>query len=329
MRRIRRRTVPPSVAAMTTPPSGPGPGPDLEVVDLTRVFGAPAGSAPSAPVRAVDRVSFTAPSGLLTGFVGGNGAGKTTTMRMVMGVLAITSGEVRFDGRPVTRQDRRRFGYMPEERGLYPKQPVLDQLVYLARLRGISAAAARAGVLDHLARLGLADRAKDHVEKLSLGNQQRVQIIAALMGAPQALILDEPFSGLDPSAVESMVELLREHTARGVPVLFSSHQLDLVERLCERLVILKQGQVVASGAPADLQHAGAVRHRLVVGGDAGWVRGVPGIHAVDVDGPQALIELADDDAGRRLLTLALERGTVHEFALVRPSLAQIYREVTA
>ncbi|MCF4120583.1 ATP-binding cassette domain-containing protein [Antribacter sp. KLBMP9083] len=297
-------------------------GPDLEVRDLTRVFGA-------GPVRAVDGVSFTAPSGLLTGFVGANGAGKTTTMRMIMGVLAITSGEVRFGGRPATTQDRRTFGYMPEERGLYPKQAVLDQLVYLARLRGIDATAARAEVLDHLDRLGLAGRARDHVEKLSLGNQQRVQIIAALMGAPRALILDEPFSGLDPAAVEGMVDLLREHTARGVPVLFSSHQLDLVERLCERLVVLKQGRVVADGAPADLQSTGTVRHRLVVSGDAGWARGVPGIHAIDVDGPTALVEAVDDTAVQRLLTTALERGAVHELTPVRPTLAQIYREVTA
>jgi len=293
---------------------------DLEVRNLTRKFG---------DVRAVDDVSFTAPSGLLTGFVGGNGAGKTTTMRMIMGVLAITGGEVRFGGDPITAGDRRNFGYMPEERGLYPKQPVLDQLVYLARLAGIGARAARTEVLEQLDRLGLADRAKDHVEKLSLGNQQRVQIIAALTGKPRALILDEPFSGLDPAAVDGMVDMLREHTARGIPVLFSSHQLDLVERLCERLVVLKAGQVVVSGEPAELQRAGRVRHRLVVGADAGWVRGVPGVHAVDVDGPVALLELPDDATAQRVLALALERDVVHEFTPVRPTLAQIYREVTA
>jgi ABC-2 type transport system ATP-binding protein len=292
----------------------------LEVHDLTRTFG---------DRRAVDGISFTATGGLLTGFVGSNGAGKTTTMRMIMGVLAISSGEVRFDGAPVTRADRRTFGYMPEERGLYPKQPALEQLVYLARLRGIPASAARTEALDLLDRLGLADRAKDHVEKLSLGNQQRVQIVAALMGTPRALVLDEPFSGLDPTAVDGMVDLLREHTARGVPVLFSSHQLDLVERLCERLVILRSGQVVADGTPGDLQEAGTVRHRLVMDGDAGWVRGVPGIHAVDVDGPVALVEAADDAAVQRLLATAVERGPVHELSPVRPSLAQIYREVTA
>ncbi|MCA5894455.1 ATP-binding cassette domain-containing protein [Isoptericola sp. NEAU-Y5] len=292
----------------------------LEVRGLTRTFG---------ELTAVDDVSFTVPPGLLTGFVGGNGAGKTTTMRMIMGVLGPTAGEVRFGGAPLTLADRRTFGYMPEERGLYPKQPVLDQLVYLARLRGISAQVARAEVLDHLDRLGLAGRAKEHVEKLSLGNQQRVQIIAALMGSPRMLVLDEPFSGLDPTAVDGMVDLLAEHTARGVPVLFSSHQLDLVERLCERLVILKSGRVMADGAPAELQAGGTERHRLVVGGDAGWVRGVPGVHAVDVDGNVALLELVDDAAVQRLLASALERGTVQELTPVRPTLAQIYREVTA
>jgi ABC-2 type transport system ATP-binding protein len=292
----------------------------LEVRDLTRTFG---------DRRAVDGISFTAGPGLLTGFVGSNGAGKTTTMRMMMGVLGITSGEVLIDGRPVTREDRRAFGYMPEERGLYPKQPALDQLVYLARLRGISAAAARSEASQLLERLGLGERQKDHVEKLSLGNQQRVQIAAALMGSPKALVLDEPFSGLDPSAVDEMVVLLREHTDRGVPVLFSSHQLDLVERLCERLVILRSGEVVANGTPEQLRSAGTVRHRIVVGGDAGWVRGVPGVHAVDVDGPTALVELVDDAATQRLLATALERGPVHELSPVRPSLAQIYREVTA
>src|SRR6478609_8367972 len=205
--------------ARSAPDASGAPAGGVEVRGLTRTFG---------QVRAVDGVSFTVPPGLLTGFVGGNGAGKTTTMRMIMGVLAPTSGEVLWAGRPISAGDRRTFGYMPEERGLYPKQPVLDQLVYLGRLRGLSTAQARTSVLSHLERLGLADRSRDHVEKLSLGNQQRVQIIAALMGRPKGLVLDEPFSGLDPQAVDSMADLLREHTSRGVPVLFSSHQLDLV-----------------------------------------------------------------------------------------------------
>jgi ABC-2 type transport system ATP-binding protein len=295
-------------------------GGELEVRHLTRRFG---------NVVAVDDIDFTVPSGTLTGFIGGNGAGKTTTMRMVMGVLSMTAGEVRWRGRPITQEDRRRFGYMPEERGLYPKQAILDQLVYLGRLRGLSAGEARRSVTEHLERLGLADRSKDHVEKLSLGNQQRVQIIAALMGRPQALVLDEPFSGLDPRAVDTMAELLREHTARGVPVLFSSHQLELVERLCERLVILSRGKVVAAGTPDELRGQQALRHRLVLAGDAEWVRGVPGVHTVEVEGPGALVEITERGSERNLLSLAAERGGIVEFAIERPSLAQIYREVTA
>ncbi len=292
----------------------------LEVHNLTRQFGEHV---------AVDDVSFAVPDGRLTGFVGGNGAGKTTTMRMIMGVLAIHGGEVRWRGRPITTADRRSFGYMPEERGLYPKQPVLDQLVYLGRLHGQSAATARAAATGLLERFGLADRAKDKVESLSLGNQQRVQIAAAVIADPIALVLDEPFSGLDPHAVDSMADLLREYAHRGVPVLFSSHQLDLVERLCDSLVILSSGRVVARGTADELRRTSRVLHRLVVGGDAGWVRDLAGLTVVDVDGPTALLELHDESTGTRLLTEALRRGTVREFAEVVPTVSEIYREVTA
>ncbi|MDN5794409.1 MAG: ATP-binding cassette domain-containing protein [Intrasporangium sp.] len=292
----------------------------LEVKDLTRRFG---------DHVAVDGVSFDVADGRLTGFVGGNGAGKTTTMRMIMGVLAIHGGEVRWDGRPITTEDRRSFGYMPEERGLYPKQPVLEQLVYLGRLHGRSTAAARAAATALLERFGLADRAKDKVESLSLGNQQRVQIAAAVIADPIALVLDEPFSGLDPLAVDSMADLLREYAHRGVPVLFSSHQLDLVERLCDSLVILSAGRVVASGTAEQLRRSGRIRHRLVVGGDAGWVRDLSEVTVVDVDGSTALLELPDESVGTRLLTEALRRGTVQEFAPVIPTVSEIYREVTA
>ncbi|MFC9966226.1 ABC transporter ATP-binding protein [Nocardia ignorata] len=289
----------------------------LEVAHVVRRFG---------DKVAVDDVSFTVAPGMLTGFVGGNGAGKTTTMRMIMGVLAVQSGEVRWDGRPVTALDRRSFGYMPEERGLYPKQPVLDQLVYLARLRAVPAEEAETRALGLLDRFGLADRAKDKLESLSLGNQQRVQIAAAVIAEPSALILDEPFSGLDPLAVDSMVELLREYAAKGVPVLFSSHQLDLVERLCDRLVILSSGRVVGQGSVDELRSAGGLRYRLVVDGDAEWLRSHPGIRSVEIDGGRAVFEASETDA---ILKEALSRGSVREFTEVRPTVAEIYREVTA
>ncbi|GAA5049747.1 ABC transporter ATP-binding protein [Nocardia callitridis] len=277
---------------------------------------------------AVDDVSFTVPPGVLTGFVGGNGAGKTTTMRMIMGVLAVHDGAVRWNGQPVTAADRRSFGYMPEERGLYPKQPVLDQLVYLARLRGSSASSARQRAAQLLERFHLGDRAKDKLESLSLGNQQRVQIAAAVIAEPAALILDEPFSGLDPVAVDSMVELLQEYAAQDVPVLFSSHQLDLVERLCDQLVILANGRVVAQGSVPDLRGSARVKYRLVVDGDSGWVAAFPGVRVLETEGATVLLEL-EGTSTRELLTEALARGSVRELAEVRPSVSEIYREVTA
>ncbi len=294
----------------------------LELVHLVRRFG---------DAVAVDDVSFEVRAGAMTGFVGGNGAGKTTTMRMIMGVLGVHGGEVRWDGRPVTSADRRAFGYMPEERGLYPKQPVLDQLVYLARLRGLPAADARRRAAELLDRFELGARAKDRLDSLSLGNQQRVQIAAAVIAQPMALILDEPFSGLDPAAVDAMAELLREFTTQGVPVLFSSHQLDLVERLCDRLVILARGKVVVQGSVAELRAAGKLRYRLAVDGDDGdtdWLDRFPGVEVVSANGSGVLLELtgaSTDD----LLTEALRRGSVREFAEVRPSVSEIYREVTA
>ena len=292
----------------------------LEIRELTRRFGT---------ATAVDRVSFDVPSGDMTGFVGGNGAGKTTTMRMVMGVLGVDEGEVRWHGDPITRQARRGFGYMPEERGLYPKQPILDQLVYLAQLKGMAGGPARKEAATLLDRFGLGGRTKDHLEKLSLGNQQRVQIVAAVLPRPSALILDEPFSGLDPAAVDSMVDLLRDYTRDGVPVLFSSHQLDLVERLCDRLVVLASGRVVAAGTVSELRDSGASRFRLVGGVDGGWVRGVRGVHVLDIDGPTVLFEVTETGAEQGVIAEATRRGTVHEFGRVRPALSDIYREVTA
>ena len=292
----------------------------LELHELTRRFG---------DNTAVDHVSFEVPPGLMTGFVGGNGAGKTTTMRMVMGVLGIDEGHVLWRGEPITRLDRRSFGYMPEERGLYPKQPILDQLVYVAQLKGMERQAAKAQVTELLERFGLGERTKDHLEKLSLGNQQRVQIIASVLPRPQALILDEPFSGLDPVAVDSMVDLLRDYTRDGVPVLFSSHQLDLVERLCDRLVVLSQGRRVAAGSVTELRDAGVPRFRLVLGGDAGWVRDQRGLDVLDIDGTTALVEVREPGAEQHLIAEATSRGDVHEFGRVRPALSEIYREATA
>ena len=292
----------------------------LSVRQLTRRYG---------DVTVLDDVSFDVRPGKMTGFVGANGAGKTTTMRIMVGVLAPTRGEVLWDGEPVTTQIRREFGYMPEERGLYPRMKVLDQLVYFARLHGYSREAGRERAMRLLTQLGVDGRRDDLLDTLSLGNQQRVQIAAALIHEPVALILDEPFSGLDPIAVESMVELLRVEVAPTVPLLFSSHQLDLVERLCDDLVIVSDGAVVASGSKDDLRAAEADRYRIVLEvGDAAWLRDVRGVHVLDVDGPAALVELGDSSPSDVLQAL-VAREKVAEFSRVRRPLSEIFAEVVA
>ena len=277
---------------------------------------------------ALDDVSFTVGDGRLTGFVGANGAGKTTAMRIILGVLASDAGTVRLDGSPVTEADRRRFGYMPEERGLYPKMRVLEQTVYLARLHGWAPAAARRNALELLERLGLGERVNDTIESLSLGNQQRAQIAAALVHRPEVLVLDEPFSGLDPMAVETVQTVLADAAASGAPVLFSSHQLDIVERLCDDLVIIAGGAVRAAGAGDALraQH-GSDRWELLMSGDAGWLREAPGIRVVEFDGGWAIFEPESDAARQAVLAEAVRRGEVVTFTREHTTLAQIFREV--
>jgi ABC-2 type transport system ATP-binding protein len=279
--------------------------------------------------RVLTDVTFEVQAGRMTGFVGGNGAGKTTTMRIILGVLAPDAGTVTWRGAPLDRESRRRFGYLPEERGLYPKMSVRDQLVYLGRLHGLTAERARANTAELVDRVGLTERAGDLVETLSLGNQQRAQIAAALVHDPDVLVLDEPFSGLDPGAVDTLVAVLRERAARGVPVLFSSHQLDVVERLCDDLVVIAGGTVRAAGPREELRAAHSLpRFEMVVDGDLGWLRDQPGVTLVDLDGARAVFDLADPADDQRVLRAALDRGPVRAFRPVTPSLAEIFRELT-
>ena len=221
----------------------------LELSHLTKRYG---------DLQALRDLSFTVQPGEIFGFVGANGAGKTTTMRVVLGVLDADSGSVVWDGSPITFAARRRIGYIPEDRGLYPKMTVIAQLDYFAQLHGLKKKAARDASLALLERLGLADRAKSQLQSLSHGNQQRVQLAAALVFSPDLLILDEPFAGLDPVAVDSMTEVLREEADSGKPVVLSSHQLDIVERVCDRVGIINHGQMVALGTVDELTARGTV-----------------------------------------------------------------------
>ncbi|MHA6619729.1 ABC transporter ATP-binding protein [Pseudonocardia sp. DLS-67] len=278
--------------------------------------------------QALDDVSFTVEPGEVFGFVGSNGAGKTTTMRIVLGVLSADAGDVRWKGRPVDADLRRRIGYMPEERGLYPKMRVGDQLRYLARLHGLTGAEAATAVTLWTERLGVAARLGDEVQKLSLGNQQRVQLCAALVHDPEVLVLDEPFSGLDPTAVEVMSSVLRDKAETGVPVIFSSHQLELVERLCDRIGIIAGGRMVAVGSVADLRErdgSGAVLD--VEGPPAGWAAALPGVEVLSDDAGHTRVRLAAGTDDQDVLRAALAAGPVREFRRWRPPLTELYRDV--
>jgi ABC-2 type transport system ATP-binding protein len=293
----------------------------LELIGLRRTFG---------EVVALDDVSFEVPAGQIVGFVGPNGAGKTTAMRIALGVLTPDAGEVRWRGEPMNAHVRRRSGYMPEERGLYPKMRVFDQLVYLARLHGLAMSDARRRALSTLEVLGVAERKGDRVESLSLGNQQRVQLAAALVHEPDLLVLDEPFSGLDPVGVDVLSGVLRRQaTDHGVPIVFSSHQLDLVERLCDRVVLIDQGRVVAQGTIDDLRARRERRLFLVQVARTGdeWIGSIPGVQLVDATPDGLLLELASDVDEQRVLDLARSSGDVVRFGPVRPSLGELFREV--
>jgi ABC-2 type transport system ATP-binding protein len=296
----------------------------LELTGLRRTFG---------DVVALDDVSFDAPHGQIVGFVGPNGAGKTTAMRIALGVLEPDAGAVRWRGRPVDPVARRRFGYMPEERGLYPKMRVRDQLIFLAQLHGLTKADAAQRAAEITETLGVSARVSDRVESLSLGNQQRVQLAAALIHRPELLVLDEPFSGLDPVGVDVLSGVLRsEARERDVPVVFSSHQLELVERLCDRVVMINHGRIVAAGTIAELRASREHRRLRVEVADApdGWFETIPGVSAVEAaPGDGVILELADDVDEQRVLDLARAAGDVRHFSRVEPGLADLFREAVA
>jgi len=293
----------------------------LELVGLERRFGA---------VVALDDVSFRVPVGEMVGFVGPNGAGKTTAMRIALGVLQADAGRVRWRGRDVDAETRRRFGYLPEERGLYPKMRVFDQLVYLARLHGLERDDARSQADRMIELLGVADRAHARAESLSLGNQQRVQLAAALVHRPEVLVLDEPFSGLDPVGVDVLSEILRRQAEDGAPVVFSSHQLELVERLCESVVMIDRGRIVASGRIADLRARDPRRlvRVEVAGAPERWLDRVPGVRVLEQLAEGAIVEL-DGASESNVLDAARAAGSVRHFSVVRPSLSEIFRREVA
>ena len=278
-------------------------------------------------VLALDHLDLTVPAGEVFGFLGPNGAGKTTAMRTVFGIVEPDEGQVLWDGRPITRDDRRRFGYMPEARGLYPRMRVREQLVYLARLHGIAADDARRRTDRWLDVFGLGDRAEDDVEKLSLGNQQRVQLAAALVHEPEVLVLDEPFSGLDPIGVDVVADVLREEAAGGRTVLFSSHQLDLVQHFCRSVAVVARGRPVLAGTVDQLTAGDGRTYEVDVPGALPALDGVVATRAPDSS--RWTLQLSPDVDPQRVLQQLAAASPVTSFALRRRPLSEVFREAVA
>jgi ABC-2 type transport system ATP-binding protein len=294
----------------------------LELNGLRRTYGS---------VVALDDLSFEVPAGRVVGFLGPNGAGKTTTMRAIFGLTDLDAGSVRWHAAPVGQAERRRFGYMPEERGLYPAMRVSEQIEYLGRLHGLSAVDATAATAIWLERLEIADRRDSKVETLSHGNQQRVQLAAALVHQPDLLVLDEPLSGLDPTGIDAIGKVLLDQAHAGCCVLFSSHQLDQVEHLCEQVIIIDHGRLVASGTVDELETRGAQRLVVRVEGDgtADWARSVPGVTVSEVDGSAARLVLAESTSSDDVLRAAMRAGRVTQFSFERRRLSEVFREALA
>lgn len=287
----------------------------LSIEGLTKTYG---------EVLALDEASFSVAPARIVGFLGPNGAGKTTTMRCIFGLANPDAGSITWRGQPIDDTLRLSFGYMPEERGLYPRMRIGDQLAYLGRLSGMAAADARQATGTWLERLGLSDRMDSRLEQLSHGNQQRVQLAAALIHRPVLAVLDEPVAGLDPIGVETMSEILRSLAAGGTSVLFSSHQLDLVEDVCQDVVIIEAGRVVMAGNVEELRRSSPIRIVEVMVDERPWT--------------SPLFEVEDDTNGRirhrvktgvdlrEVVEAAGADGTITRLVFEPPSLSDLFRQ---
>jgi ABC-2 type transport system ATP-binding protein len=290
----------------------------LDVIDVRHAFGE----------RVVlDGVDLHVPAGRVVGLLGPNGAGKTTLMRIVFGVIDANGGEVRWQDHPATADDRRRWGYMPQERGLYREMRTLDHLVWLARLYGVSRRDAERRALDLLERLGLADRAGDAVRDLSGGMAQRVQLAAAMVHGPQLLVLDEPFAGLDPVATDFLSDVIREHVRAGGHLVFSSHQLDLVQDLCESIVMIHQGRVVLEGPVRELRERSPERYlRVDSDVEAAWFGGEAGTDVEIVESGTAMsrIRLSPGTDAGSVLDVVRRHRRVSDFGVEAPTLSELF-----
>ena len=291
----------------------------LVLEHLTKHFG---------PVTALDGVSFTVEPGRIFGLLGANGAGKTTAMRIVLDILRADHGTVTWQGRPNTELPRRTWGYLPEERGLYLRMRVIDVLRFFASLYGVSEADADARVDEWLDRFRIPEHRERKVEELSKGNQQKIQFIAAILHDPDVLIMDEPFTGLDPVNVQLLKEAFLAMRDRGKTLIFSTHQMEQVEELCESIAIIDRGRVVVGGSVRDVKRdmgRRVVRLATADGGDQDWVQSLDGVRIGRRGEDYLELTVPAGSDPQLVLRTALERGEqVTRFEIADPSLEEVF-----
>lgn len=288
----------------------------LQIENVTKRFG---------NFTAVDQLNLTVDKGSMYGFLGANGAGKTTTFRMILGLLNANEGHITWNNKTISYETSPEIGYLPEERGLYPKMKVEDQLIFLGELRGMKKADAKKAIDYWLERFEVSQNKNKKVEELSKGNQQKIQVIAALMHDPKLLILDEPFSGLDPVNVEMLKRAITDFRNNGATILFSSHRMDHVEELCERLSIIHRGKQIVSGSLRDVKRSfGRQNVRIRSDYDLKKLDNVRGVISVAHSVEGALFQIEEEEVANDLLTAALQAGPIRHFEIEEPSLQDIF-----
>lgn len=290
----------------------------LKIENVTKRFG---------DFTAVDKLNLTVEAGTMYGFLGANGAGKTTTFRMILGLLNANEGKITWNGKRISYATSPEIGYLPEERGLYPKMKVLEQLIFLGQLRGMSKRAAKEAAEKWMDKMEIAHYAQKKVEELSKGNQQKVQVVASLLHNPTLLILDEPFSGLDPVNVELLKKAILQFRDNGATILFSSHRMDHVEELCEKLSIVSHGKQVVSGSLREVKRSfGKQNVRIHADVDLSSLAQVAGVTAFYPAIEGAVFQIEREEVAQALLNAAMELGPIRHFAIEEPSLQEIFIE---
>lgn len=288
----------------------------LKIENVTKRFG---------DFTAVDQLNLTIEKGTMYGFLGANGAGKTTTFRMILGLLTPNEGSITWDGRPINYSTSSIIGYLPEERGLYPKMKVEDQLVFLGQLRGMSKSEAKAAVIHWLDRFEIPQYQTKKVEELSKGNQQKIQVIASLMHQPELLILDEPFSGLDPVNVEMLKKAIIDFRNQGATILFSSHRMDHVEELCEQLSIVNHGKQIVQGSLREVKQSfGRSNVRIHSDESLTSLAELPGVLQMHEMIEGAVFQIEEEAVAQDLLHAAQRLGPIRQFMIEEPSLQDIF-----